>query len=233
MSNIKKPQLFLLHFAGGNCYSFQFMIPLLREFDVIPIELPGRGKRSGESLLRNFNTAAKDVFEQICIRLTTGRFLIYGHSMGAYLGLEAAHMLEKEGRSPAYLIVSGNAGPGTGDDRYIHLMDHENFIAELERLGGVPREVLENDELLAFFDPILRADFEIAEKNGIERGSAIDAPLYAMMGSQEEKKDRICNWANFTRAEFTSEILDGDHFFIQRHSHRIAAIFKECYNKRK
>jgi external thioesterase TEII len=47
---MEKPQLFLLHFAGGSCYSFQFMLPYLKDFNVLPIELPGRGRRIKESL---------------------------------------------------------------------------------------------------------------------------------------------------------------------------------------
>ncbi len=52
---MKKTQLFLLHFAGGNYYSFRFMFPQLNEFEIIPVELPGRGKRMKENLLKDFD----------------------------------------------------------------------------------------------------------------------------------------------------------------------------------
>src|SRR5262249_8544650 len=109
---MKRPQLFLLHFAGGNCYSFQFIMPLLQRFEIIPLELPGRGRRMKESLLKDFDLAAQDIYHQLTGKLTSASFIIYGHSMGAYLALRVANMLEKAGKFPAFVIVSGNAGPG-------------------------------------------------------------------------------------------------------------------------
>src|ERR1043166_8245649 len=89
-NSMKKPQLFLLHFAGGNCYSFQFMMPLLRDFEVVSLELPGRGKRINEPLVTNFDLAANDILRQLRQKLASSSFLIYGHSMGAYLALRVS-----------------------------------------------------------------------------------------------------------------------------------------------
>jgi external thioesterase TEII len=230
---MKKPQLFLLHFAGGNCYSFQFMLSLLHEFDVIPLELPGRGRRMAECLLKDFNMAAQDICKQLIAKLTSARFLIYGHSMGAYLALRVANMLERAGKFPAYLIVSGNAGPGIESDnkKDFHLLEHVDFVKELECLGGIPPELIQNKELFNFFEPILRADFEISEKNEIATEPAICAPIFAMMGSQEDEVDVISNWARFTRSGFNFEILEGNHFFIHKHPRRIAHIIKSCYRE--
>jgi external thioesterase TEII len=230
---MRKSQLFLLHFAGGNCYSFQFMEPLLRDFELTPLELPGRGRRIRESLLKDFDVAAQDIYHQIIRKLHSSCFLIYGHSMGAYLALRVANMLEKDGKIPAYIIVSGNAGPGIKSDKRkdLHLLPHKEFIEELEGLGGVPPEVIKNEELFAFFEPILRADFEISEKNEIAREPATSASLYAIMGSREEKVDQITNWGRFTKSDFNYEILEGNHFFIHKHPQRIAAIIKNCGDK--
>ena len=226
---MNKPQLFLLHFAGGNYYSFHFLLPLLQDFHVFPIELPGRGKRIHEGLLTDFDKAAQDIYAQIMKNLTTSGFLIYGHSMGAYLALRVVNILEKKGRSPACLIVSGNAGPGIGKEKFTYLLGHQEFISKLESLGGVPSELMENKELFNFFEPILRADFEVAEKNGLKDEPAVNAPLYAIMGSDEEQVDQISNWGKFTRSGFSYEILSGDHFFIHRHPERISNIIKEFY----
>lgn len=228
---MKKPQLFLLHFAGGNCYSFQFMMPMLRDFEVISLELPGRGKRMGQPLLRNFDEAARDVYAQLLPKISSPVFLIYGHSMGAYLALRVANMLEKAGKVAAAVIVSGNAGPGIMDPKKRYLMETAEFKEELKTIGGVPDELLQDEELFAFFEPVLKADFEIAENTGMENEPPISSPLFAMMGTQEDDVDEIANWANFTRSSFKHEILEGDHFFIRQHPKRIAAIIKECYEK--
>jgi external thioesterase TEII len=229
-----KPQLFLLHFAGGNVYSFQFMTSLLREFDVIPLELPGRGRRMHERLLTDFDLAASDIFEQIKKKLSSAAFLIYGHSMGALLAFRVAAMLEQSGRYPAYVIVSGNAGPGAENTKNRYLMDQETFIQELELLGGIPPEFIANKELFEFFEPILRADFEVAELHGIDPAEApLQSPLFAMMGDEETKVADISNWQRFTRSRFSYEIYKGDHFFIHKHAEKIAGAIKGCYTNSK
>ena len=226
---MEKPQLFLLHFAGGNCYSFHFMTPWLREFEAITIELPGRGRRMDEKLLYEFSQAADDVFAQIVQRLRPGPFVIYGHSMGAYLALRVAGLLEKSGRSPACLVVGGNAGPGIRHGRDLHPLDTETFIVELLKLGGVSQELVGDRELFSFFEPSLRADFTIAERNQLDDEAPIASPLYALMGTGEEEHDNIGNWQRYTRGSFRYEILEGDHFFIHRHPSRIADIIGRFY----
>lgn len=230
---MKKPQLFLLHFAGGNRYSFQFMLPHLAGFDVIPLELPGRGKRLREPLPKDFSQAAEDLFRQIKQNLSTVPFILYGHSMGAYMALRASNLLEKEGRLPVALVVSGNAGPGLpgSEKKRRHLMPREEFKEELGKIGGVPPEFLENDDLFNFFEPVLRADFEIAEEHGLEEEPPTGAPIFALMGSEEKNAGKISNWSRFTRSDFRSEILSGGHFFIQKHPRRIASVIRDCYTR--
>lgn len=230
---MKRPQLFLLHFAGGNCYSFQFLAPLLTDFEVITLELPGRGKRLNEPLLREFDEAAIDMYKQMLARLTAAPFLIYGHSMGAYLALRVANLLEKAGRFPAGIIVSGNAGPGVrrADRKTRYLLDRPEFVTELKQLGGLPPELIENEELFSFFEPILRADFEIVERNELTKEPAVQAPLYAIMGSLEEEVESIDNWSRFTSSRFNAEILEGNHFFIHKHPRRIAGIISTFYSR--
>jgi surfactin synthase thioesterase subunit len=230
---MQKAQLFLFHFAGGNVYSFNTITPRLKHLEVIPLELPGRGRRIQERLLKDFDLAAQDLYNQVAAKLNGAPFLIYGHSMGAYLGLRVTRMLEQAGRPPVYLIVSGNPGPGVPRKRpgKRYLLGKAAFIEELRTLGGVPEEVFQDEELFGFFEPILRADFQVAEAEGLEHEPPVAAPLYALMGSEEENVDRISNWGRFTRSDFRSEVLEGNHFFIHKHPERMADVLKACYDR--
>lgn len=228
---MKKPQLFLLHFAGGSCYSFQFLKPLLTDFDVIPLELPGRGKRGGEMLLRDFDLAAMDIYNQLLAKLNPGYFIIYGHSLGAYMALRVTGLLERNGRHPACLIVSGNAGPGCREQTKTYLLPHDEFVNELEKLGGIPPEILANKELFNFFEPVLRADFELAECNGMDEEPAVDTPIFALMGTKEKKVTEISGWKRFTKSKFNYHVLEGDHFFIFKHPNSVADIIRNSYQR--
>ena len=78
-------QLFLLHFAGGSCYSFDFLKQHLdSRFEFIPLELPGRGRRTNENLLNNKEKAINDYLAQIKLIRNGEPYVIYGHSMGLH-----------------------------------------------------------------------------------------------------------------------------------------------------
>jgi external thioesterase TEII len=226
-------QLFLLHFAGGNCYSYDFLRKMLPvNVKAFSLELPGRGKRHGENLLYNKSDAIADYILQIKRFRNKEPYMIYGHSMGATLGLSVVNVLEESGDSPLALIVSGNPGPGVNKSEEVksrYQMNDVDFKIELKKLGGLPDEVLENDDLYNFFSPILRADFELLEKDEFyEQNIKINTHVYAIMGDEERTAENISNWKNYTAGNFNSKILSGNHFFIYKHPKELTDIILNC-----
>jgi external thioesterase TEII len=90
--------------------------------------------------------------------------------------------------------------------------------------------VLEQEELFNFFEPVLRADFRIAEVNGLANEPPVQSPIYAIMGDEEEQVEEIDNWGKFTTGYFQSAVMKGNHFFIYQHSNRIAGIINAVYH---
>jgi surfactin synthase thioesterase subunit len=230
MYSSSKPQLFLLHFAGGSCYSFDFLKNYISDdIDFIPLEIPGRGKRIHEDLLNSKQDAIEDYVLQILKLRNSQPYVIYGHSMGATLGLSVAHKMQLKNNAPKALIVSGNAGPGAEKlepkrlpkNRY--MMSDSDLKKELRKLGGVPHELLTNEDAFEFFSAIIRADFEILEKGGVrEDHILLQLPIYALMGAAEEDSSRIKFWQKFTSYRLTDKIYEGGHFFIHQHPEAIA-----------
>lgn len=232
-----KNQLFLLHFAGGSSFSFDFLKKKL-DYNImsIALELPGRGKRMDENLIRSKEEAIHDYCRQIVKLRNETPFVIYGHSMGATLGLSVVSRLEEMGHFPERLIVSGNAGPGVRKkkDFMRYLLSDSEFKEELRELGGIPEEVLRDDELYEFFAPIIRADFECLEKDFFsEKGIVIKTPIYAMMGTEEETCHEIENWSKFTDSDFQYRVLNGNHFFIYRHPEELATVLNNSFSEKK
>ncbi len=230
--SITKKQLFLLHFAGGNKYSYNFLQKsLVSGIEFIPIELPGRGERFRETLIKDKKEAIRDLFEQISRKRNGAPFVIFGHSMGAIFGLSLTKLFEDNNDKPDYLIVSGNPGPIDG---YIipsrHNLDDDAFKTSVAELGGVPREVIENEDAFTFFSKIMRADFECIEKDqDLEKDITVQSSIYAIMGDQESLSARIENWSKFTKASFDYSILEGNHFFIHHHSKTIGKLINYCF----
>ncbi|OXB24019.1 MULTISPECIES: thioesterase II family protein [Flavobacterium] len=229
---MNKKQLFLLHFAGGSIYSFEFLRSLCTDFEMIPLELPGRGKRIKEKLLTSYPDAIKDLFSQITDKLNGSPFIVYGHSLGSSLGLGVTDLLEKNNTPPQCLIVSGNAGPGIATENNRSDLERDDFISMLTELGGIPDELLKSKELLDFVLPILKADFKIVEEDFFIENTIVKAPIVAIMGNSEKYVDRINNWRKHTFSGFNSYVLKGNHFFILDHGDKLKEIFdisfKEC-----
>lgn len=217
-----KRQLFLFHFAGGSRYSFEFLTPFLADFEIIALELPGRGDRVKENLTKDFEKAAADLLSQVLGFRKDPNFIFYGHSLGALLAFRVCQLLEDRNIPPAYIVVSGNPGPGIDPDKNMHELGDEDFIAELKSLGGIPEEIFEDSNTLSFFLPILRSDFELANKIKLELKSRINTPIYAVMGDKEEHVGEITNWKNFTTVDFQFRIFEGSHFFIYEQPKRVA-----------
>lgn len=224
-----RPQLFLLHFAGGSIYSFDFMRNYLPGIDFSPLELPGRGKRLSEPLLLDLEKAVEDTCTMLLRQLRSDIFIIYGHSLGALLALKVTGLLENKGIAPRALVITGYSGPSPGSARNRHLMSDDQFIDALRELGGVPEEILENKPLFSFFAPILKADFGLAEKCDHTTFNPIRTPIYAIMGNREEGSKAINNLENYALTSFTSEIWEGDHFFIRDQPARIASMIKKIF----
>ena len=144
-------QLFLLPFAGGTSYSYQFLKPYLKKFDIVFLELPGRGRRIDEPIIKDFNLAAQDICLQIREKLSGGEFGIYGHSLGAYLALKVSNLLENKHIFPSHIVVSGNPGPRVKKKKGLYLLDNKSFIAEVKKLGGLSDEVCDNEQLMKYF----------------------------------------------------------------------------------
>lgn len=207
------------------------MIPFLSDVEVHQVELPGRGKRMMEELIMTSDEAANDLYRQVKNLLKEGPFLIYGHSMGATLGLKVTSLLEADGRYPVKLIVSGNAGPGVKRDQKKFDLPQNEFKEALKELGGIKDEFINTPELYEFFEPILRADFKLVEEKEIEISEPLKTPIYALMGSEEKTVSHIANWQNFTNSNLKTEVISGDHFFVNNCMDYLAKIIKMELNK--
>ncbi len=228
-----KPQIFLLHYAGGDRNSFRPLVEGLQShFQVETPELPGRGDRMSEPPLKNKQEAVADVLEQIKrARQKDVPYLIYGHSMGAILGFEICHAMEKDNDAPVHFVATGYPGPGIKDTAPIADLPKTEFFAEVKKLGGISDEVMQYEELLDFFEPVLRGDFRLLEnKSNPIPNIKIQTSIYAVMGKSEKYALNIRNWGNYTEGECECQIVNGNHFFINQNFNYLSQIIKNVMN---
>lgn len=209
----------------------------ITDISIHALELPGRGNRAAETLITNTKAAIADYTHQINSKRNGAPYIIYGHSMGAIMGLYIVNKMEAQKDAPLQFIATGTPGPGiekAGETpvQKKYTLPDEDFKNFLKELGGIPEEILTNKELFDFFSPILRADFQVIEED-TQTHTIIHTPIHAIMGSTEPKVAHIQNWKTHTTSAFKAQILPGNHFFIYKHPDVLIKTILNYYQQKK
>jgi surfactin synthase thioesterase subunit len=212
-----KANLICFPFSGASAYSYvpfkKFLPPGI---DLIPLELPGRGKRLKEPLLKNIESMVDDLFRQLRPFLQKP-FSFYGHSMGTVLSYRMVHRLRQQGLpQPDYLFMSGRYGPSVKEDEpHNHSLPPAEFKKKLKEMGGTPDELMQDEQLLDFFEPILRADFQGLDEYVYQETEPLDIPIVVMLGDEEKiTSDQAMAWQCESSRPIEVKWFKGKHFFI-------------------
>jgi medium-chain acyl-[acyl-carrier-protein] hydrolase len=145
-------------------------------------------------------------------------FAFFGHSMGGLIAFELArHLRDQGGPHPRHLFISGGRAPQIADDSpHTYDLPEAEFIEEVARLNGTPREVLENEELMRLLTPLLRSDFSVCQTYEYVPGPPLDCPIsvYGGVRDLEVTREHLEGWREQTVAGVTLRMFPGDHFFI-------------------
>jgi surfactin synthase thioesterase subunit len=223
--------LFCLPFAGGNKYSYRDYETKLPSFlKLVPLEYPGRGGRGHEPLLFSMEAVVEDAYNQLVKHIADKKeYALYGHSMGGLAAFLLARKLRLAGNQklPLHLFITGTSGPSSGSRQgnKRHQLGKKEFIDDIKNLDGLPEEVLENEELLDYFEPILRADFTATENYTYCEAEPLDIPFTVITGTDEPiNEEDILLWQKESLTKVDFRHLPGKHFFIFKHPVEITAI---------
>jgi medium-chain acyl-[acyl-carrier-protein] hydrolase len=155
---------------------------------------------------------------------------LFGHSMGAVVCFELARTLRSQNRAPVHLFASGRRSPQYPDRRplLISLTD-ESFVAEIRRrYNGIPREVLQEPELMELLLPTLRADVEMLETYDYQPGPPFEFPITTFGGRNDHETplEELGGWRDLTSARFETNVVPGDHFFLRSAAREMLAIIR-------
>lgn len=145
-------------------------------------------------------------------------FAFFGHSMGALISFELARLLRNRGGpEPSHLFISGRSAPQLMEEsRLTYNLPEPEFVEELRRLNGTPRDVLEHPEMMELMIPILRADFSVCQTYRYEREMPLSYPITVFGGLEDldTRREHLEQWDEQTTSTFTLQMFPGDHFFI-------------------
>lgn len=199
------------------------------DVEVLPIQLPGRGWRVSEDPVRDLEALADQVTEAM-LPLCDRPFVVFGHSMGSWLGLLASERLEALGRVPEAVLASGRQGPASGPlmSPMTHL-DDGAFLDEMQRrYAAIPSEVVSDPELLSLVLPALRADIEAMERYRHRPGPKVSCPIVAIGGESDPVVPvrHLVTWADETSGSFDLHTAPGGHFYLEDDPEPVHALIR-------
>ena len=229
----------LLHHAGGDKYAFDKLRKnLLPEIESIAFDLPGRGDRFGENLLHNYKEVVKDYFQQLKNEISTDYFFV-GVSMGTMAAFELCHLLLKENLPlPTHLFLAARLSPNSyKNEKTIIGISSDEFWNVVQKYNGVPEQLLAHKELREFYEPILRADFEVLEKyNAIQHEhQKLDIKTHIIFGNEDANNitlETAKDWSACFSKDIVYKEFNGGHFFVYENEDVVAYIKSVVLNEK-
>ncbi|MPN16066.1 Linear gramicidin dehydrogenase LgrE [bioreactor metagenome] len=155
--------------------------------------------------------------------------------MGSLLAYELYYKIYNENaKMPKHMFFSGYKAPGIIREREnTYTLPDYDFMKKVVELGGTPDELMNNQELLQIFLPIIRSDFKILETyNYKEREEKIQCDVSILNGRQDSiNLKEILAWENHVCGDFKVHNFEGNHFFINTNVENITKIISNTLVK--
>ena len=156
--------------------------------------------------------------------------MLFGHSMGAFLGFELCRALRRAGHAlPCRLVVSGRRPPNhPAPELDLHRLPDDEFVHELtRRYDGIPAVIRGEPELMRIFLPVLKADFAVFETYRYSDEPPLDLPIAIWGGRDDPQTAQMDGWAGLASGPATRRLFDGGHFYLTERPERFARALAE------
>lgn len=210
-------KLYTIPYAGGFAFTyFKWKKYLDAGIELCPIELPGRGTKAKENLCASIEAMAEQAYKQI--NVSSEEYILFGHSMGGYVLLELYKKLQANNRPlPQQVVLSAMKPPHLYIHKQHHLLDEETFKGKMMDLGGLPEEVMQDQEFSAYILRLLRNDFKAVEEYKKRIESIFSSDVHLFNSEADISRDDMEEWNRYTYSNTYYHSFEGSHFFINEH----------------
>ncbi len=184
-------------------------------WELAPVELPGRGKRSSEPVPDRFEVLADALFEGLADELTMP-YVLFGHSFGGSLAYEVARRVEAAGaRAPLAVVVSGSRAPQVGTPHAMSQRPDDELVQWLVDNGGLPTAVLKYTGFVRLVVNAVRGDLRLAAQYLVAEPTPLRCPLHVFGGAEDQvvPPDLLDPWKSCAAGEFSLTVMPGGHMF--------------------
>ena len=208
--------LFCFPYTGGSASYFAPWINDMPEnVGIAPVLYPMRETRFTEPLMNTVEEMAAALVED-SIDLFRKPFAFYGHCSGAVIAYETAVVLKKKYDIAPLLFTAASAQSprNTPTNPDVMKMSDSELAEYAVKLGMLDRELVSNQEFMAYYFHIFKADFLMIFNYNTNKTERIDCPILAITGKDDAFLNRksIEDWSSYTDELEVME-TDGEHFF--------------------
>lgn len=215
------PRVFCFPYAGGSPRVFlDWQARLGQEAEILAVCRPGREHRAAEpapTIAELIDGAAAAITD---LTLADGRpFFVFGHSLGALVAFEACRRLP-ESAAPRHFVASGCAAPSLLPSprvRQIATLTGQEFAAAVGFFGGLPAEVIADDDMRELLLPGVIADFRMAVGYRYRPGPPLTVPATVVVGRDDPhvRAEQVEPWQREFAVAPDRCWVDGGHFYFE------------------
>jgi medium-chain acyl-[acyl-carrier-protein] hydrolase len=217
---VTNPALRLICFphVGAGGAAFNSWLDLLpADVELCAIRLPGRENRLREPLVDDWRALLDDLAPAI-EPLRDVPYVLIGHCSGSVLAWECARrMTAGDGPNPELVVLTSTPAPAVRRiDDPLHLLPSRELLERVVGFGGMAAAILDDPELMAMFERILRADYRVIERLEYSPGGPLPVPLTVLGGRHDDfaSSADLAAWTAETTSEFTLHLLDAGHYIL-------------------
>lgn len=229
-----KATLFCFPYAGGNAGIYREWVSFLPPtIDVYAVQLPGRSNRLSEKPLYSMDQLMDQLLPILKQKMDLPVYLL-GYSNGCLMAYEVAARLSEHANIRSLIVCSRKPPLWEGEETGLplrHKLPSAEFLTFLRSLDGMPPEISENQELLTFLLPMLKADFALGETYRAKQNRELNIPVTAICGESdpEATPEEMAKWADFSKGNFSISTLEGGHFLFKDNPTEFAKRIDEVF----
>jgi surfactin synthase thioesterase subunit len=226
------PRIFCFPHAGGSPRVFLDWQPGLGDdAEIVAICRPGKEHRAAEAAptIAEFVDGATAAITALT-EADDRPFYLFGHSMGAPVAFEVCRRLAGSAALHHY-IGSGCSAPALLPSqrvRDIAKLSGAEFAEALAFFGGLPPEVIADEDVRDLLLPGLTADFNIAVGYRYQARPPLAVPATIVVGRDDPhvKQPQIEPWAREFAVQPDVHWVDGGHFYFDPKPDAIVGILR-------
>ena len=218
--------------AGGNARTFlRWQAELDAPARIAGVVMPGRAHRYAEPAPDSIEEYADRAAEAIAADSAGGPVYLFGHRLGALVAFEVARRLAGSA-DLRHLVASGAAAPAllpSARVREAAALEGRAFAEAVGFFGGLPPEILANEDLHTLLLPTVQADFRLVAGYRYRPAAPLPVGISLVNGVDDPHVEAagLAPWAAETRQPVRRYWSPGGHFYFEDRPRAVPDVLRE------